>query len=65
MITVRHLARVVEALNQRPRNCLADRIPAEVFARTSGVVLQPRIHGHAARDIRVSSLGLAFILQLV
>lgn len=40
-ITARHLAQVVEALNNRPRKCLAYRTPAEVFAQAVGVALQP------------------------
>jgi hypothetical protein len=44
-ITLRHLARVVEALNQRPGTCLADRAPAEVFARAAGVYINLEFTG--------------------
>ncbi len=40
-LRTRHLARVVEELNNRPRKCLAYRTPTEVFAQAAGVALQP------------------------
>lgn len=39
-VTVRQLALVVNALNHRPRKCLAYRTPAEVFARATSVALR-------------------------
>jgi IS30 family transposase len=40
-IAARRLASGVNALNHRPRKCLAYRTPAEVFTQAVGVALQP------------------------